>query len=203
MNFTINGAYRNNNNLARIHSAALAQNYLTEFEEMFIDDQFGPGSPSNTPFKIIEEGSTRIETFFSPDDGTAFRLVELISQAKENVLFLAYSFTSDDLANALIERHLAGVRVAGVMEQYQYESNIGTEFDKLKDAGIDVRLDGNRNNMHHKVIIIDEAMVITGSYNFSRSAEERNDENTLIIYNPEIAAAFIAEFNKLHSQAKP
>ena len=62
---------------------------------------------------------------------------------------------------------------------------------KLREAGLDVRLDGNPANMHHKVFIIDGHIVITGSYNFSRSAEERNDENTLIIHDPAIAQAAV------------
>ena len=65
-----------------------------------------------------------------------------------------------------------------------------------------MRLDGNPLNMHHKVIIIDESVVIFGSYNFSRSAEERNDENTLIIHNPELAAQFLAEFERVQAKAQ-
>lgn len=202
-NFTINGIYRNNNNLVRINSTEMAKNYLTEFEEMFVDDRFGPGSPANTPKPMVELDSTMVEVAFSPEDGTARRLVELIAQAQESIIFLAFSFTSDEMAEALIERHGAGVTVAGIFEAYQYETNTGTEFDRLKDAGIDVRLDGNPYNMHHKVIIIDNAIVVTGSYNFSRSAEERNDENTLIIHSPAVAEAFLEEFNRLSSSAQP
>jgi phosphatidylserine/phosphatidylglycerophosphate/cardiolipin synthase-like enzyme len=203
MNLTINGSYRNNNNLVRIRSLELAEDYLTEFEEMFLDDLFGPGSPANTPHPSISLDGATLEIYFSPDDGTARRLVELIQGARESVYFLAYSFTADDLAQALIERHQAGVNVAGVFEESQYKSNTGTEFDNLKRAGIDARLDGNRDNMHHKVFIIDQAIVVTGSYNFSRSAEERNDENTLVIHDPEVAQAFLSEFRKIFGATRP
>ena len=90
-----------------------------------------------------------------------------------------------------------------MFEEYQYQTNTGTEFDNLKGAGIDVRLDGNPRNMHHKVIIIDGSIVVTGSYNFSRSAEERNDENILVIHSPEVAEAFLEEFDKILAEAKP
>ncbi len=203
MNFTINGAYRNNNNLVRIRSSKLADDYLTEFEEMFVDDLFGPGSTANTPYPSISLDGVLLEVYFSPDDGTAGRLIELIQGAQESIYFLAYSFTADDLAAALIARHRAGVSVAGVFEESQYKSNTGTEFDNLKRAGIDVRLDGNRNNMHHKVFIIDQAIVVTGSYNFSRSAEETNDENTLIIHDLEWAQAFLTEFNTIYGATQP
>jgi phosphatidylserine/phosphatidylglycerophosphate/cardiolipin synthase-like enzyme len=202
MNFTINGAYRNDNNLIRIRSTQLAENYTTEFEEMFIDDRFGEGSPANTPHPYFGLDGTLIETYFSPEDGTAARIVQLIRDAQESVYFLAFSFTSDEIAAAMIERAQAGVIVAGVFEQSQYRSNTGTEYDNLRAAGLDVHLDGNRDNMHHKVIIIDEAVVITGSYNFSASAEERNDENTLIIHRPDLADVYMTEFNAIYASAK-
>ena len=80
---------------------------------------------------------------------------------------------------------------------------MGGEYEHLLNAGLDVRLDGNPRNMHHKVIIIDGQIVVTGSYNFSASAEERNDENTLILHNPDIAAQFLAEFQRVYAAAEP
>jgi phosphatidylserine/phosphatidylglycerophosphate/cardiolipin synthase-like enzyme len=86
------------------------------------------------------------------------------------------------------------------MEAEQVGSNIGTEYDPFALAGLDVRLDGNQGQMHHKVIIIDERIVITGSYNFSSSAETRNDENLLIIHSAEIAHPFLEEFQRVFRQ---
>jgi len=93
------------------------------------------------------------------------------------------------------------VTVAGVMEDEQVNSNAGTEFDPFKQAGLDVYRDGNSGQMHHKVMIIDESIVIFGSYNFTNSAETRNDENLLVIYNKGIATQFIAEFQRVYAQA--
>ena len=203
MNFTSNGAYKNNNNLIRLRSSRLAENYLREFEEMFVDDEFGPRSPANTPYSSLSIDGTRLEVYFSPDDGTAAHLVDLIGSAQESIYFLAYSFTADDLAAAMLARSNAGVTVSGVFEQLQYRSNIGTEFDLFRLNDVDVRLDGNPRSMHHKVIIIDRSVVVTGSYNFSASAEDSNDENTLIIYNPEIAALYLDEFQRVVKEAEP
>jgi phosphatidylserine/phosphatidylglycerophosphate/cardiolipin synthase-like enzyme len=202
MNFTGNDAYRNNNNLMRIRSSRLAENYLAEFEEMFVDDDFGPGSPANTPYSNFSVDGTPLEVYFSPDDGTAARLVDLIGSAQESIYFLAYSFTADDLAAAMLARSNAGVTVSGVFEESQYRANIGTEFDLFRLNKLDVQLDGNPRNMHHKVIVIDRSTVVTGSYNFSANAEKSNDENTLIIHNPEIAALYLAEFERVFGQAE-
>ena len=65
------------------------------------------------------------------------------------------------------------------------------------------RQDGNPGLMHHKVIIIDRSIVITGSYNFSASAEEVNDENLIVIFSPDIAAQYLAEFMRIYAQAQP
>lgn len=203
MNFTINGVYHNNNNLIRIRSSRLAEDYLAEFDEMFVDDQFGPSSPANTPYPRLSINGTNLEVYFSPDDGTAAHLVDLIGSAKESIYFLAYSFTADNLADAMLASAKSGVTVMGVFEDLQYRSNTGTEFDRLRTNGVQVRLDGNPYSMHHKVIIIDQGIVATGSYNFSASAEKSNDENTLILYSPEIASLYLAEFERVYNEAQP
>jgi phosphatidylserine/phosphatidylglycerophosphate/cardiolipin synthase-like enzyme len=202
MNLTLSGAYENDNNLIRIRSPELAGNYLAEFEEMFAERRFGSGSPANTPKPVLWIDGARVETWFSPEDGTAKRLVELIRGAQQSVYFLAYSFTSDEIAGALLERSLAGVTIAGVLDESQARTNTGSEYERLLDHGLDVHLDGNPENMHHKVILIDEKVVVTGSYNFSASAEERNDENTLILDNPQIASLYLAEFERVLAEAK-
>jgi len=202
MNLTVNGAYRNDNNLVWVQSANLAEDYTVEFEEMFVEDAFGPGSPANTPYPSLRVGDALLEVYFSPEDGTARRLVELIGGARESIYFLAYSFTADDIADALMERHRAGIRVAGVLDAGQASSNLGGEYERLRQTGVDVRLDGNRNRMHHKLLIIDSMIVVSGSYNFSASAEQRNDENTLVIHSQEFAALYLTEFERVYSLAQ-
>jgi phosphatidylserine/phosphatidylglycerophosphate/cardiolipin synthase-like enzyme len=203
MNYTINGAYRNNNNLIGIRSPQLAEDYLSEFEEMFHDDLFGLGSPANTPYPHLFQDGASLEIYFSPEDGTAARLEQLIGNAQESIDFLAYAFTSDDLAEAMIERAKDGVIVSGVIETSQCTASRGCEYDRMKSSGVRVRLDGNPNEMHHKVIVIDHQVVVTGSYNFSASAETRNDENTLILDDADIAAQYLVEFTKIFDQATP
>ncbi|OQY36537.1 MAG: hypothetical protein B6243_02905 [Anaerolineaceae bacterium 4572_5.2] len=201
MNFTIGGGYKDNNNLLRIRSQKLVENYQTEFDEMFVDDHFGPDTVSDTPNPVTSVDGTKIETYFSPDDGVADVIVDLLSDAQESIYFMAYSFTSDPISEAIQARAADGVTVAGVMDYSQVKSNQGGEYDTFAQAGYDVRTDGIDGLMHHKVFIIDEQIVITGSYNFSRSAEERNDENILVIYNTDIAQEFLKEFERVQAQA--
>ena len=202
MNFTVSGTYRSDNNLIRIRSAEMAENYLVEFEEMFTEGQFGPNSPANSPRPQLTVSGAQVEVYFSPDDGTMERVIELVKGAQDSVRFMALSFTDDDLAAAIIEKAGSGLNVTGVLEKSQALSNRAGEFDNLLGNGIDVRLDGNPASMHHKVIIIDDRVVVTGSYNFSNSAKTRNDENTLIIHNPEIAAQYMEEFERVWWEAQ-
>ncbi|MEW5831103.1 MAG: phospholipase D-like domain-containing protein [Chloroflexota bacterium] len=203
MNFTTNGGYDDNNNLIRIRSTKVAENYTTEFDEMFVDDMFGTDRVPLTPYPSLTVNGVALEIYFSPDDGVAEHLVGLLNNAEESIFFMAYSFTADDMGEAIRSRALAGVTVAGVMEESQFKSNIGTEYDPFKQAGLDVHLDGNNGLMHHKVFVIDRSIVVTGSYNFSASAEDRNDENVIIFYSPEIAELFLAEFGRVYEAAQP
>ncbi|MFN3741388.1 MAG: phospholipase D-like domain-containing protein [Anaerolineales bacterium] len=204
MNLTDSGAYSDNNNLIRIRSKEVAADYAKEFEEMFVQDKFGRDRMAETPFrKVTMPDGTKVEVYFSPDDGVAAAILPLLQRAQVSIYFLAYSFTANDLGEAILAQHKAGVEVHGVMESDQVASNRGTEFDPFRQAGIDVRLDGNPGQMHHKVIVIDRSIVILGSYNFSANAEKQNDENLLVIYNPLIAEEFIKEFERVYAVAKP
>lgn len=203
MNFTLSGAYEDNNNLIHIRSQVIANNYLVEFDEMFVEDLFGPDVRALTPDPKVTMEGTLVETYFSPDDGVQTRLMELLESARESIHFLAFSFTADPLGEAMRNRAAAGVTVSGVMEAEQVASNTGTEYDPFLQSGMDVLLDMNTGLMHHKVIVIDESIVVTGSYNFSSSAEERNDENLVIIHNPEVARVFMNEYQRVYTQAQP
>lgn len=202
LNFTTTGAYNDNNNLIRILSVKVAENYTKEFEEMFVDDKFGGDIVPETPNPVVTLDGTRVEVYFSPDDGAAQPVRELLEGATDSIYFLAYSFTADELAEAIHARAAEGVTVAGVMEEAQVQSNEGTEYDSFVQSGLDVRLDGNDGQMHHKVIIIDESIVVTGSYNFTASAENRNDENIVIFFSPDIAALFMEEFERVFAAAQ-
>ncbi len=208
-NLTHNGAYRNNNNAVLITSTALAENYTVEFEEMF-SGQFGPTSPADTPNPHVTitvetgEGQVRqveVENYFAPEDEVAAEIIAEIGQAQSRIRFMAFTFTSDEIADAMLERAQAGVVVQGVMEDRNAERDY-SEYERLREAVHDVLPDGNPYIMHHKVIIIDDVTVIMGSYNFTGNAEDSNDENLLIIHDPEVAALFVAEFGRVYEQAR-
>jgi phosphatidylserine/phosphatidylglycerophosphate/cardiolipin synthase-like enzyme len=140
--------------------------------------------------------------FFSPDDGVLAGLVPVLEGAQESIYFLAYSFNSNQLGEIVRQKAEIGITVAGVMDDEQVRSNQGTEYDPFRQANLDVRMDGIDGLMHHKVFIVDEKIVVLGSYNFSQNAEERNDENLMVIYDPVIAGQFMREFQRVQGQAQ-
>ncbi|NPA80576.1 MAG: phospholipase [Thermotogae bacterium] len=199
MNFKESSVFRNDNNAFIIYSPAVAQNYEKEFQEMFRDRLFGPESPRNTHccFKVA---GNYLENYFAPEDSIARRIVQLIRDAKRSVRFAAFSFTDDDIGKAIADAHRRGLKVVGVIEARSVR-NKGSEYRRLRRAGVEVYKDGNPYIMHNKYIIIDDSIVITGSYNFSTSARKRNDENVVIFFTPSIAERYIDNFNRILREA--
>lgn len=196
-NTTYNGAYRNNNNVIFIDSVLLAYNFTQEFRELFFDAQRGKASGAVVVYpKVKLSDGTEIWTYFSPKSDTISPLLKEIQSAKNAIHFMAFSFTHDVIGDAMRDRFKSGIDVRGVFEKRHIDEH--AEFESMKAAGLPVVEDRNSGMMHHKVIVIDEDTVITGSYNFSKRAEKQNSENLLIIKgNREIAEAYLAEFAKL------
>ena len=196
-NTTYNGAYKNKNNVIFIDSAPLAYNFTREFRELFRQMRAEkPTGASVVHPKVALSDGTQIFTYFSPDNDILSSLVKEIESAKKSIHFMAFSFTEDTLGSAMRDRFASGIDIQGVFEKGQISQY--SEYEQMKAAGMSVIQDRNKGTMHHKVIVIDEETVITGSYNFSKNAEERNSENLLIIKgNPDIAQAYLAEFDRI------
>ena len=198
-NITVNGIYKQNNNVIVIHSPEVAAIFEREWEELW-NAQLGPRAPSNrsTQWAILD--GTPIQVLFSAEDDVVDNLIALVNDAQTSIRFLAFSFTDYPLAQAMIARAQAGVDVQGVFETFGSNST-RSELRTLWCAGLPVRQDGNSSFLHHKVIIIDDSIVVTGSLNFSSSADEDNEENVVILDNAEIAALYLQEYQKVWDEA--
>lgn len=201
-NFTDNDTERHNNHGIALYSPELAANYTATFLKMWDLQEFGPNrQPGGVQHALLIQG-TPVENYFSPEDGVTAHLVERVGRAQRSVVFMAFSFTSDPIGDAMLERASRGVAVRGVFETVGSDTEY-SEFTRLFRAGLDVRRDGNPYLMHHKVLILDETTVVLGSFNFSQNAERSNDENVLIIEDPALAARFLQEFQTIYAQARP
>lgn len=199
-NATDNGTFRNNNNAVLIQSADLARNYQTEFEEMFLRNEFGPRSESNTPHTLVKLSGAEIYNYFSPEDDPKSKILRFLKLAKKRIRFMAFSMTDDEIGDLLIKKYSEGVDVEGVLESRGSGLKY-SELGRLRKAGVPVLTDGNKYILHHKVIVIDGTWTIMGSYNFSASAANSNDENILIIKSSRIAEEFEKEYERIKRMA--
>ena len=109
---------------------------------------------------------------------------------------MSFSFTNDGIADALIGKE--GLDIRGIFDTAQ-SSNKFSQFNRLKEFGMNIKKDKSKYKMHHKVFIIDNETVATGSFNPTSSADTKNDENLLIMHDKRIADAFLKEFDYLWS----
>lgn len=126
---------------------------------------------------------------FTPGGSCTDRIIREVSSARSEILIQAYSFTSAPIAKALIEAHKRGVKVIAILDKSQRTAKY-TSATFLANMRIPTYIDSRHAIAHNKVIIIDGAVTITGSFNFTKAAEEKNAENLLIIRSREIAKAY-------------
>lgn len=194
-NVTVSGMFEQNNNAIVIRSAKLAAIYEKQFEEMWAGS-FNAKSPSAVDQQALTLNGTPIQILFSPEDEAISHIVPYIQQAKSSIRFMAFVFTHDELGQAMIARKKAKVDVKGVFEATGSDTEF-SEMPPLYCAKIPVRRDGNPSFLHHKVIVIDESIVITGSLNFTDNADQNNNENVIIINNAEIAKLYLQDFERI------
>ena len=190
MNPTVNGNEKNNNNLIIMESEILAGNYEEEFDELW-NRIFGKGENVGKPIIYLNE--TKVKNYFCPEDNCGEIIEEELKGAEESIYFMLFSFTHIGIANEIVMRMHDGVEVKGIFEKRGSGSEY-SRFKLLEFQGADVRKDTNGGVMHHKVFIIDNSIVITGSFNPSKNADTRNDENILIIHDKEVAEIYLEEF---------
>ncbi len=205
-NFTSQNLATDYNNSIFIQDQALARAYTTEFEEMwgsdgpnpgFFNVKFGENKEDNTPH-LFNINGVMIESYFSPSDNTSINIGNALATTDTDLAFALLTFTKNELGTAVRDVHNSGASVRGIINNI---NDTGSEFDWLVDQGVNVLQAAEPSkDIHHKYAIVDatnpgsDPMVITGSHNWSNSADVRNDENTLIIHDADIANIFLQEF---------
>jgi len=137
----------------------------------------------------------QVQVYFSPRGGCTEAIVSVIGQAKSEILVQAYSFTSAPIAKALVEAHKRGVRVQVILDRSQRKEKYSSA-DFTAHAGIPTYIDAAHAIAHNKVMVIDQAVVITGSFNFTKAAEGNNAENLLVIRSKDLAKVYIENWEK-------
>ena len=208
-NLTYDQVNSDANNSIYIQDQTLAKTYEIEFEEMWgstgehpnkSNSKFGANKTNNTPHEFII-GGNRVQSYFSPSDGTNQQIVNAINTADNDLNIETMLITRSDLANAISDAKQRGAEVHVITNSEK--DNSETVNDILSAALSDGKFIFDKTakaTLHHKLAIVDanyaasDPQVITGSHNWSNSANDRNDENTLIIHNAEIANQYFQQF---------
>jgi phosphatidylserine/phosphatidylglycerophosphate/cardiolipin synthase-like enzyme len=201
-NMSYNDTFRNNNNLLKITEPRLIANYQAEFDDMFVNKTFGAKSQLRAMQPVMTIDGTPVENYFAPRDRVMDKVVQEANKARHSIKFMIFTYTDQDLAKQMVSQAKLGVDVQGVIEARGASQGAMPTLFCAKQKMLQVRTDGNSATMHHKVIIIDDETVITGSFNFTRSADTANDDSLVIIRNPNVAALYITEFNKVFAEGK-
>ena len=143
-----------------------------------------------------------IHFYQSPHGGCTEAIVAELGKAKSNVLVQAYSFTSAPIAKALVDAHKRGVAIAVILDKSQRTEKY-SEADFIAHAGIRTLIDAKHAIAHNKIMVIDGDTVITGSFNFTKAAEEHNAENMLVIEHSVLAEQYMKNWktHEGHSEA--
>lgn len=129
-----------------------------------------------------EGKSIQTQAFFSPGGGCESRIVEEIGEARKNIRVQMYIFTSKRIGEALAKAAKRGVNVEIILDKSQEKMTYGP-WRVLRRDGVKVFFDTEHDTANNKIVLIDKRTIITGSYNFTKAAEEKNAENILIIKN--------------------
>ncbi|MEY2923149.1 MAG: Phospholipase precursor, partial [Bacteroidota bacterium] len=203
------------NNAIVIQDQTLAAAYTLEFEEMWgsssaqpntTNSKFGQYKTDNTPHNFIIGGRT-VESYFSPSDGTTSKIISSINSANSDIEIAVMNFTRTDISSAIFNKYAASVTNINVLVD---SSNPTSNQISNLQAGLlpnHAVVDAATGIMHHKFIVVDnfdnnsDPQVLTGSHNWSTSAETKNDENTLIVHDANIANQYYQAFANVYQAA--
>ena len=146
------------------------------------------------PPQSVEQASS--EAHFSPSDHCVSRICRLFEQSNSSADVCVYTITDDRIKDAILRAQKRGVSLRVISDNHK-SADLGSDIDELHQRGVPVRVDRTDYHMHHKFALFDDRQLLTGSYNWTRSAAAHNEENFIITSESGLVRAFRDEFNKL------
>jgi len=181
---------------ARSRAFAMARNTMDRPEEQgvldwleaIVKDVHQRGEP--------ERGGDEAEAHFSPGDDCHRRIVQLFSRAQRSVDVCVFTITDDRITAAILDAHRRRIPVR-VITDNEKAFDEGSDIERLRTAGVDIRVDRSPYHMHHKFAIFDGGTLLTGSYNWTRGASAQNFENLVVLHDTRLIDAFHTTFERL------
>lgn len=140
--------------------------------------------------------------FFAPGDACLSRITNRINSCRRTADLCIFTITDDRITRAILDAHRHKVHVR-IVSDNDKANDLGSDIQRIAEAGVEVRIDNTPYHMHHKFAIFDGVQVINGSYNWTRGAAEQNEENIIDSNDPKLIAAFQDEFDKLWTKFAP
>jgi mitochondrial cardiolipin hydrolase len=135
--------------------------------------------------------------YFSPGDACLAAILGQLGKARSSLDICVFTITDDRITRAILDAHeRKGVRVRVITDNdKQYDG--GSDIERLRRAGVALKVDETEHHMHHKFVIVDGGTLLNGSYNWTRSASAFNEENLIVSSEPSLVAAFVRQFTAL------
>lgn len=143
-----------------------------------------------------EPASSRAEACFSPGPDCRKKIRELFGLARTSVDVCVFTITDDEITQAIAAAHQRGVRLR-ILTDNDKSLDLGSDIQELRRLGVDVREDITPHHMHHKFAIFDESLLLTGSYNWTRSAADHNEENFILTSDTRLVRRFNEVFREM------
>ncbi len=188
---------------------ALARNYAFDLAR---DQLGGPDAAAAVDWledvmKVLapmdgqDQSAQRSEAFFSPADPCVNKITRLFSDAREHVDICVFTITDDRISRAIEDAHRRRVKIR-VLSDDDKADDLGSDIARLSKMGVDVRVDQSEYHMHHKFALFDDRSLMTGSYNWTRSAAEHKEENFIVTHDPELVTSFRRAFDRMWDRMK-
>jgi mitochondrial cardiolipin hydrolase len=169
-------------------------------------------APVKTSSYPIEKTSTQVSTkapekslvkgvYFSSEKNCTEKVIEFLDSAKTELLICVFTISDDRISQNIILKHRRGVKVK-IISDNEKLLDTGSDVKRLAEAGIPVKIDKTEYHMHHKFAIADNKTLLTGSFNWTRSAAEYNEENIILLSDDLAINRFKSEFDRLWRTSK-
>jgi len=136
------------------------------------------------------------ESYFSPGETCRNAIIQQLNQAKKQVKICVFTISDDAITESILRAHKRGVGIL-VITDNDKSLDLGSDIEQISRAGINVKMDRTTDHMHHKFMVVDGHTLLTGSYNWTRSAARYNHENILLTKDEKVVKSFLAEFDQL------
>jgi len=142
------------------------------------------------------------QVYFSPGPDCRIAIEQAMETALDELLICVFTISDDRLSDAIQRAHRNGLTVRVLSDNDKMDDR-GNDIERLAASGVDVRIDRSPEHMHHKFMVVDGQTILTGSYNWTRSAETRNEENLVVLDDPFLAGRFAEEFERIWNISDP